>query len=109
MLQWVGFFLAPAAFFAHLQIGYVLVPWACVTGGELWIHVAGAASVLLAAAGTAAAWITHARSANGQPNDGAGSVPRTRFIGVAGICTSAMLVLLLVAQWVAALFISPCQ
>ena len=34
-----GLFLAPAAFFAHLQINYVLVPWACVRNGRLWVHV----------------------------------------------------------------------
>ena len=109
VLQWVGFLLAPAAFFAHLQIGYVLVPWACTTHGDVWIHVVGIASVVLAAVGTWAAWLAHARAENAQPNDGPGSVPRTRFMGVVGICTSGMFVLLLIAQWVAAFFISPCQ
>jgi hypothetical protein len=108
-MQWIGLFLAPAVFFAHLQITYVLVPWACVRHGEIWIHVAGVLSVLLAGAGTWAAWRVHARAANDQANDGAGAVPRTRFLGVTGLCISATFVLLLVAQWVAAFFLSPCQ
>jgi hypothetical protein len=109
VLQWVGFFLAPTVFFVHLQVGYVLVPWACTTHGDVWIHVVGILSVLLALAGTAAGWRVHARAENDQPNHGGGSVPRTRFLGVVGLCMSAMFVLLLLAQWVTALFISPCQ
>jgi hypothetical protein len=108
-LQWVGFFLAPAAFFTHLQIGYVLVPWACTMHGEIWIHVVGVLSMALAAAGTAVAWRVHARADNDQPNEGGGSVPRTRFVGVVGIGSSGMFTLILFAQWIVAFFISPCQ
>jgi hypothetical protein len=108
-LQWVGFFLAPAAFFTHLQIGYVLVPWACTTHGEIWLHVVGVLSVVLAAVGVAAGWLAHARADNDQPNEGGGSVPRTRFVGVIGICMSGIFTLILFAQWIAAFFISPCQ
>jgi hypothetical protein len=108
-LQWIGLLLAPAVFFAHLELAYVLVPWACVTKGQLWVHVSGAAAILLAFAGAVAAWRVHARTENAQPNDGAGSVPRTRFLGTVGICMSAAFVLLLIAQWVAGFVISPCQ
>jgi hypothetical protein len=109
VLQWVGFFLPPAAFFVHLQIGYVLVPWACTTRSWGWIHVVNVLSVLCAALGTWAAWRVHARAESGARNDDAGAVPRTRFLGVVGICMGGMFVLLLVAQSVAAIIISPCQ
>jgi hypothetical protein len=109
VLQWVGFFLAPAVFFAHLQISYVLVPWACTTHGDVWIQVVDVLSILLAGVGTAAAWRAHARAENEQPNEGGGAVPRTRFMGVVGICTSGMFVLLLVAQWVTTFYIGSCQ
>jgi hypothetical protein len=108
-LQWVALFLAPAAFFAHLQIAYVLVPWACVTRGQLWVHVSGIIAILLALAGAWAGWLVHARSGNTQGNDGAGAVPRTRFLGTVGLCTSAVFALLLIAQWAAGFVISPCQ
>ena len=109
LLQWVGLLLAPAAFFAHLQVAYVLVPWSCVVRGQLWVHLAGAIAVALAAIGTWAAWRTHVLAASEQSTDGAGSVPRTRFLGDVGVCTSALFVLLLVAQWAAGFIISPCQ
>lgn len=109
VLQWLGWFLAPAAFFVHLQVGYNLVPWACTTHGDLWVHVAGLASALVAAAGTAAAWRAWMRAGREEPGEGGGSLPRTRFIGATGAGMSATLTLLLVAQWVAGLFISTCQ
>ena len=107
--QWVGLFLAPAAFFAHLQITYVLVPWACVRNGEVWIHVSGILSVALALAGAVAAWRAWMRAGREAPGDSGGSLPRTRFVGAAGLGVSAMLTLVLFVQWLTAFVISPCQ
>jgi hypothetical protein len=108
-LQWVGLFLAPAAFFAHLEVAYVLVPWACVTRGQLWVHLSAMLAIVLALAGAWAGWIVHVRAESAQDNEGAGSVPRTRFLGTVGLCTSAVFALLLVAQWAAGFIIPPCQ
>ena len=62
VLQWLGFFLAPVVFFAHLQVAYVLIPWGCTMRNELWQHVVGLVAVVLSAAGLAAAWVTRARA-----------------------------------------------
>jgi hypothetical protein len=107
--QWVGLFLAPAVFAVHLQLTYNLVPWACVRGGDVWIHVSGIVSVLLALAGTIVAWRVWLRGGREVPGEGGGSVPRTRFIGATGLGFSAMITLVLFAQWVTAFAISPCQ
>jgi hypothetical protein len=108
-LQWVGLFLAPAVFFAHLQVGYVLVPWSCTKHNNVWIHVVNLLAVALAVLGTWAAWRVHARAESAASNEGPGTVPRTRFLGVVGLGMSAMFVLLLVAQAIEALSLSPCQ
>jgi hypothetical protein len=109
VLQWLGFFLPPATFFAHLQIGYVLVPWSCTTHDHLWLHLVNLLAVLLAGAGAWAAWRVHARAESTERNDDAGAVPRTRFLGVVGLCMGGLFVLLLAAQAIAAIVISPCQ
>jgi hypothetical protein len=109
VLQWVGLFLAPATFFAHLQIGYVLVPWSCTRHNTVWIHVVNLLAVALAVVGTWAAWRVHVRAESGASNDGPGTVPRTRFLGVVGLGMSGMFVLLLVAQAIEAISLSPCQ
>jgi hypothetical protein len=108
--QWVGLGLAPAVFAAHLQIAYNLVPWACVRrGGEVWIHVVGVLSVVLALIGAIVAWRVWLSAGREVPGEDGGSLPRTRFIGAVGLGTSSMLTLLLFAQWVTAFFLSPCQ
>ena len=109
MLQWVGFFLPPLVFFAHLQIGYVLIPWACTRQQEIWVHVVGIASFLLAALGTLAAWITWRRAGREEPGEGPGSLPRTRFVGATGLGMNTVITLILLMQWVAGLYIDVCQ
>ena len=108
-LQWIGLLFAPAVFFAHLQVAYVMVSWACLHEGEVWIHVLGALSVVLAAAGMWAAWRVWGEAGRGAPGEGGGAVPRARFMAVCGLLVSAAFVLILAAQWVAAFFISPCK
>ena len=107
--QWTGLLLAPAGFFAHLQGAYVLVPRACRYHADVWLHVVGIASVVLAAIGTWVAWhvwTTTGRHASTEP----GNQPsRARFLGISGVGMGGLLTLLLLAQWVAAFFISPCQ
>jgi hypothetical protein len=109
VLQWVGMLLPAATFFTHLQVGYVLIPWSCTMRQEIWIHVVGVASVILAALGTMAAWRTWMRGGHEVPGEGAGSLPRTRFLGAVGLGTGATFTLILFAQWIAAFFIGVCQ
>ena len=107
--QWVGMFLAPAAFAAHLQISYVLVRWACLRDADVWVHVVDLGAIALSAVGTWAAWRAWERAGRVDPGEEGGPLPRTRFLGVTGLGFSAMITLVLIAQWVAAFFISTCQ
>jgi len=107
--QWVGLFLAPAAFAAHLQINYVLVRWACLRSADIWVHVVDVAAIALAALGTVVAWRVWMRAGRDHPGEEGGALPRTRLLGVLGVGFSAMMTLVLIGQWVAAFFISTCQ
>jgi hypothetical protein len=107
--QWVGMFLAPVAFAAHLQISYVLVRWACLRDADVWMHVVDLAAIALAAAGAWAAWRTWMAAGRAHPGEEEGTLPRTRFLGALGLGFSAIITLVLVAQWIGAFFISTCQ
>jgi len=109
VLQWVGFFLAPAAFFTHLQVRYVLVPWACATNGQVWIHVVDVLALALALLGALAAWRTWQRAGREEPSEAGGAIPRTRMMGVMGVGTSLMFALVLLGQWVTNFFLTACQ
>jgi hypothetical protein len=107
--QWIGLFLAAAVFFAHLQIRYVLVPWACATNGQLWIHVVDVLALALALLGAFVAWRTWQSAGREEPSEAAGAMPRTRMMGVMGLGMSLMFALVLLGQWVTTFFFSPCQ
>ena len=115
VLQWIGFLLAPAAFFVHLQVAYVLVPWSCATQNVLWQHLVGFIAVVLALLGAAAAWVTRARTREagdhprGHPVEGPGPLFRTRFLANTGLGVSALLALILFMQFIAGFFITVCQ
>ena len=107
--QWVGLLLAPAAFFLHLQFAYAVVPWACRHRNDFWIHASGVASVVLAAIGTFVAWSVWRREGGDPPGEGYGISPRARFLAVTGLGVSAIITLILLAQWVAAFVVSSCE
>ena len=115
VLQWLGFFLAPAVFFVHLEIAYVLIPWECTTQDQLWQHLVGFIAVVLCLAGVAAAWVSRARTSDagihppGHPVEGPGALFRTRFIADTGLGVSALLTLIVLTQVIAGFFITVCQ
>lgn len=115
VLQWLGFFLAPAAFFAHLQLAYVLIPWSCTRQQPFWQHFVGLAAVVIALAGVAAAWVTRSRTREagdhppGHPVEGPGPLFRTRFMADTGLGVSALLTLILLMQCISGFFITVCQ
>jgi hypothetical protein len=109
LLQWIGLLLPAMAFFGHLEGAYVLVPWACTTGQEIWIHVTGIVSTVASALGTWAAWRTWVRAGRDVPGEGSGSLPRTRFLGAVGVGMGVIFTLILLMQWLAAFFIGVCQ
>ena len=108
-LQWIAFLLAPVTFFSHLQVAYALVPWSCARGTTLWLHVAGALSVALAAAGVALSWRVWSREGHDEPGEHGGPAPRGRLIALSGLMMGALFVLLLGGQWLAVWMVSPCQ
>ena len=107
--QWVGLFLAPAAFFTHLQVRYVLVPWACAVNGQIWIHVVDVLALALALLGAFVARRTWERAGREDPSEAGGAMPRTRMLGVLGLGASLMFALVLLGQWMTSFFFSPCQ
>ena len=107
--QLIALLLAPFIFLARLETAYVLVPWACNHGGEIWIHVVSWVAIAVALVGAVVGWrLAHAEDGD---DDRAGHPPmsRVRFVGIMGSAIAALTVLLLVAQWVPALYLTPCQ
>lgn len=104
-----AFIVPPLAFLLNLQISYTLVPWACAGGHEFLLHLVALATLLLAACGGLIAWREWQRGSRQWPDDAEGRAPRSRFVSVIGILMSGMFSLVILAQWIPNLVLSPCQ
>jgi hypothetical protein len=78
-------------------------------GGRLLVHLAALIAVAVAAAGVWAAWLTWVRAGGQKPGDGGEPVSRTRLLAASGLGVSALLVLILLAQFVAGFVVPRCQ
>lgn len=108
--MWVGLLLAPAAFFTHLQAGYLLVLGDCGRDGGKWlVHGAALVAVMLAAVGVWAAWAAWVKSGRRMPGDEGTPTARTRLLAVSGLGLSIVLLLILIAQLVAGFIVPRCQ
>ena len=100
---------APAVFFAHLQTAYLLVPWSCTSGNTFVLHLVSGIATVLSGLGTWVAWRLWEEVEREGTGSAAGEVPRTGFLAVTGLASSAMITLVLLAQWATEFVIGPCQ
>lgn len=106
---WFGVLAGPIAFLLNLQLNYMLTPWVCERGGEAVLHVVPLIFLVIVAA---AGWVSlrnWRRTGSEWRADGGGVIPRSRFMAVLGVLTSILFVLVILAQWIPNLFLSPCQ
>lgn len=106
---WFGVLAGPISFLLNLQLNYMLTPWVCKHGGQLVLHIVPLIFLVIVAA---AGWVSlrsWRRTGSEWRADGGGVIPRSRFLAVLGVLTSALFVLVILAQWIPNLFLSPCQ
>ena len=106
---WFALLFAPAVFFAHLQSAYLLVPWSCGSGNTFWLHLVSGVATVLSGLGTWVAWRLWEEVDREVGSSASGEVPRTGFLAVTGLASSAMITLVLLAQWATEFVIGPCQ
>ena len=106
---WFGLLAPPLAFLLNLQLSYVLVWQACLTGHHGVLHLVPLGALLLALGGGVSAWYNWRRTREAQSNTTAGMLPRSRFMAETGLLSSGLFILVIVAQWLPNLLLSPCQ
>jgi hypothetical protein len=107
--QWVGLLAAPLAWAAQMQALYTMVPWACQTGHRAALVAVSVGALAVATVGGLVARRNWARVGRGEPGDEGGARGRSRFLGVAGLVTSAFFFLVVVAQGLATFILHPCM
>ena len=108
-LLWACVLAGPLAALAQLQADYALVLWVCGSGQGWTLHAVSLLALLVCALAGALAWRNWRRAGARWEDDGAGALPRSRFMSVVGMLVSAHSALVVIAQWVAVFIYSPCQ
>ncbi|HEX2779573.1 MAG TPA: hypothetical protein VHM30_08750 [Gemmatimonadaceae bacterium] len=109
-LQWYGVLIPPLAMLTNLSLGFALVPWSCSANNRALLHVEIALLVLISVSGGLVAhreWRRH--GGGGEVDDAGGPAARSRFLGVLGMASSALFTLILLGQWLANAFLTPCN
>lgn len=108
-LLWAGVLVGPLATLVELQANYALVLWVCGSGRVWVLHVVSLAALLLCAGAGLLSWRNWRKTGAGWEDEGAGPIPRSRFMSVVGMFVSLMAALVAVAQWIAIFIYSACQ
>jgi hypothetical protein len=106
---WACVLAGPLAALTQLQANYALVLWACGSGQTWALHLVSLLALVVAAGAGLLAWRNWRRAGALWEDDGAGVLPRSRFMSVVGMLVSAHSALVVVAQWIAVFVFSPCQ
>ena len=106
---WTGLLAGPVVWLLQFQTNYTLVPWACRSGAHFLIYLVAAVAVLLIAGAGFLSWGCWQEVGQTEPGEGAGVAPRSRFMAVMGLATSAFFIVIIIAQAIPNFFFSPCQ
>ena len=106
---WAAVLAGPVLLLLSQETKYVLVGWACRSGHELVMHLLAAVTlvlVLFAVLVSARRWRASGVS---EPTDGPDAGARDRFLASVGLMLGGLSALVVFAQWLPELFLSPCH
>jgi hypothetical protein len=107
---WAGILAPPLAMLSQLQINYALVLWACGGPGREWVlHLVALLALAVTVLGGLLSWRNWRMTGAGFEDEGAGVIPRSRFMAVVGILLGVLLSLVVIAQWIPIFIYGPCQ
>lgn len=86
----------------------MLVPWTCSTGRQCTLYLVTGAMLLLVATSGWISWPHWQRTRHERPGEARGTLRRSRFMAVAGLLSSSMFLLAILAQGLPSLVLSAC-
>jgi hypothetical protein len=106
---WAGVLAGPLAALVQLQANYALVLWVCGSGQRWVLHAVSLLALLVAAGAALLSWRSWRRAGAEWEDEGAGVLPRSRFMAAVGMLVSAHSALVIIAQWIAVFIFGACQ
>lgn len=105
----LGFVVGFVAVLWDQAVAYMATPWACSVSGRWTVHVVHLLFLVIAILVGAIAWRDWRATGSGVRDDEATVVGRSRFLALAGMAASVYSALVILAMWIAVLFLGPCQ
>jgi hypothetical protein len=105
---WFGILGPPAIWLARLKISYILVPYACWTGWVVMLHAVTGGTLALTAYAGWIAWRAWNRAGRVNESDGAGPIPRSRFLAMFGLLSAGFFFAVIAAEGILNFLIDPC-
>ena len=106
---WFAVLAGPVAWMLGLNAAYAFVRLACDERTLAYMHASSLLTLGLALGGGAVSWREWRRAGGERPGEGGGALPRARFMAALGLLASGLFALVIVAQWIANLFLNPCM
>src|SRR5919198_943678 len=103
-----GLLAPPLAFLCNLQLSYILVRQACISGHQGVLHLVSSGALLLAVGGGVSAWYNRRQAGQAQSST-TGVLQRSRFMAETGLLGSGLFSLAIVAQWLPNFIFNACQ
>lgn len=109
LAQLTGVLVPPLATLAGMELSYGLVGPACESGGSAALHLTRLVTLLVVLGAGVIAWREWRAVGVTHPGDGGSPATRSRFLSWVGVFAAGLFALVVIAQWLAAFFLSPCQ
>ena len=109
--QVTGILLPPLATLAGMQVAYAVVDATCRTGRHdvPAVHIVRLVTLLIVLGAGYLAWREWQSVGVEHPGDGGSRGTRTRFTAWIGVFSAGLFSLVVIAQWLPAFFLTPCQ
>lgn len=105
---WFGFLAGPAAWFAHLMIGYIVGAYLCQADATWALHLFTLGAVAVCAVSGVVSWRLWRETGSVREPEGGGVLGRTRFMALSGVVLSALFALIVVTAGLSNVFLEPC-
>lgn len=106
---WFVLLAGPAAWMMGLMVDYSLVRVACTDGAVVALHLVTATTLGVVVAGGLVGRREWRLAGERWPGEGGGDLTRSRFMIAVGLMASGFFTLVILAQWLAKLFLHPCM
>jgi len=97
----------PVVWVVYMEASYMLAPLACQTGSTVALHGMSAVSLMIIAVAGLFSWASWKKLSRGGTGRGQ-RMSRRSFMAAGGVALSCMFILVIIAQEIPRIMISPC-